>query len=191
MAHGTFAAALKAVLGFEGGYVNNRHDPGGATNHGITQRVYDGWRRLKGLTPRPVREIDGSEVAALYREQYAAPIQFDALPAGVDIITFDGAVNSGVSRGAKWLQAAAGAAADGHIGPATLGRVARADPQALIRAIADRRLKFLRGLKIWRYFGKGWQRRVLQVRAMALMQAHLAVANDNVPVPATRPALAV
>ncbi|KAJ0337307.1 hypothetical protein COL154_014312, partial [Colletotrichum chrysophilum] len=62
----------------------------------------------------------------------------------------------------------------------TLAAVAAKDPQALIRAIAARRLGFLHRLKTWRYFGKGWNRRVVQVRGMALMQAHLAAAaNDN------------
>ncbi|KAJ0337308.1 hypothetical protein COL154_014313, partial [Colletotrichum chrysophilum] len=106
MAKGCFAVALKAVLGFEGGYVNNRHDPGGATNHGITQRVYNAWRKVKGL--RSVREIAPEEVETIYRTSYADPVRFDDLPAGVDLITFDSAVNSGVSRGAQWLQGAAG-----------------------------------------------------------------------------------
>lgn len=35
-------------------------------------------------------------------------IHGDALPAGVDLVVFDGAVNSGLVQAAKWLQRALG-----------------------------------------------------------------------------------
>lgn len=168
-----FPAALKAVLAFEGGYVNDPRDPGGATNQGITQRVYDAWRRLAGASAQQVRAIAPAEVAAIYRAQYWNAVRGDQLPAGVGLMAFDAAVNSGASRAARWLQAAAGVAVDGHIGQITLAAAARADPAALIRAMGAARLSYDRGLRIWRYFGKGWSRRVAQVTAMALVAAHV------------------
>ncbi len=39
-----FSESLPFVLRWEGGYVNHPNDPGGATNKGVTQKVYDGWR---------------------------------------------------------------------------------------------------------------------------------------------------
>ena len=45
MASDQFVAALPFVLRWEGGFVNHPKDPGGATNKGITQAVYDNWRR--------------------------------------------------------------------------------------------------------------------------------------------------
>ncbi|MFC0282395.1 glycosyl hydrolase 108 family protein [Camelimonas abortus] len=44
MAASTYKEALSAVLKHEGGYVNHPADPGGATNRGVTQRVYDAER---------------------------------------------------------------------------------------------------------------------------------------------------
>ena len=38
-----FEDALKFVLKWEGGFTNHPKDPGGATNKGITQKVYDAW----------------------------------------------------------------------------------------------------------------------------------------------------
>ncbi len=35
--------ALKHILKWEGGYVNHKDDPGGRTNLGVTQRVWEEW----------------------------------------------------------------------------------------------------------------------------------------------------
>ena len=49
---------------------------------------------------------------------------------------FDAAVNSGVSRGSKWLQRAVGAKQDGRIGRVdTIPRAHAADPVATVKAI--------------------------------------------------------
>ena len=170
---GNFAAALKTVLGFEGGYVNNPKDPGGATNMGVTQRVYTAWRQARGLPAQEVRQISSGEVATIYRNEYANPVRFDDLPSGVDLIVFDGAVNSGVSRSVKWLQKAVRVTQDGQIGPMTLSAARSMDSASIINSIADTRLSFLQGLRTWSTFGRGWKSRVVQVRGTALMQAHL------------------
>ena len=57
---------------------------------------------------------------------------------------------------------------DGIIGPATLAAIGRRDPEALVNAICDERMAFLRSLKTFSTFGKGWTRRVSEVRALAL-----------------------
>jgi hypothetical protein len=51
---GTFADALSHLLVREGGKVDNPKDPGGRTNQGVTQRVYNGWRTRSHL---PVRDV--------------------------------------------------------------------------------------------------------------------------------------
>jgi lysozyme family protein len=79
---------------------------------------------------------------------------------------FDFAVNSGVSRAAKYLQAVLGAAQDGQIGAKTLAAIT--SPTNTINALCDRRMSFLRNLKTFLTFGKGWTRRVQGVRAHAL-----------------------
>ena len=42
-AEDAFTAALKETLKHEGGYVNHPDDPGGRTNLGVTQRVWEAW----------------------------------------------------------------------------------------------------------------------------------------------------
>ncbi|MBB3771503.1 lysozyme family protein [Angulomicrobium tetraedrale] len=166
MTASSYDGALKRVLVHEGGYANHPADPGGATNRGVTQRVYDGWRTRKGQPARSVREITPAEVAAIYDMQYWDKVRGDDLPAGIDYVVFDGGVHSGPVQSVKWLQRALGVAADGSIGAATLGALeAHPDHDALIADIIARRLAMLRGLKTWSTFGKGWSSRLKDVLA--------------------------
>lgn len=161
-----FEKALTLVLEHEGGYVNHPKDPGGATMKGVTQAVYDAYRKLRGRGVQSVKLISDEELRAIYKFQYWDKVQGDFLPAGVDYAVFDFAVNSGVSRAAKYLQAVLGVAQDGQIGAKTLAAIT--SPANTINALCDRRVGFLRNLKTFLTFGKGWTRRVQGVRAHAL-----------------------
>jgi lysozyme family protein len=162
-----FDAALAAVLTHEGGYVNHPRDPGGATNKGVTQAVYDDWREDKGLPRLSVRDITPEEVTAIYKLQYWDRVKGDQLPAGVDYCVFDFAVNSGVNRAARYLQQAVGATPDGQIGPATLAAVGCKPPSEVVNDVCDARMEFLRRLTTFATFGRGWSRRVSDVRVKA------------------------
>jgi lysozyme family protein len=161
--------SLARVLVHEGGYVNHPADPGGPTNKGITQRVYDSYRKGKKLAPRSVKAITSDEVADIYDRQYWDAIKGDQLPAGVDYVVFDGAVNSGPGQSIKWLQRALGplytGRADGIVGLGTLAALKAVNNlDSLIDRICALRLAFLRALTTWRTFGGGWTRRVSEVR---------------------------
>jgi lysozyme family protein len=161
-----FQKSLQKVLLHEGGYVNHPKDPGGATNKGVTQKVYDDYRSGKGLKDRSVKNLEESELEEIYRVRYWSGIKGDSLPAGVSYVVFDGAVNSGVAQSVKWLQRALGVNPDGVVGPATLNAVKEwKNYDNLIDKICDRRLQFLKALKTWGTFGRGWAARVEQVRA--------------------------
>lgn len=161
-----FERALTRVLVHEGGYVNNPRDPGGETNRGITQRVYNAYRQRLGLQLVSVRGISSSEVEAIYKANYWDLAKCDQLPAGVSYVVFDGAVNSGVAQSVKWLQRALNVTADGVIGNATIAAIQNyGNMDRLVDAICDRRLAFLKALKTWKTFGNGWASRVAAVRA--------------------------
>ena len=156
-----FERSLKKTLVHEGGFSNHPKDPGGATNQGVTQRVYDDYRRQHGGSLRSVKEMTPSERDTIYRQRYWNLIKGDMLPPGVSYVVFDGAVNSGVSQSVKWLQRALGIKADGVLGPATLTAVQGVnDHDALVAKIIERRFAFLKALKTWKTFGKGWTRRL-------------------------------
>lgn len=166
MASENFEAIMEHIFRSEGGYVDHPSDPGGATNMGITIGTLRAWRGGT-VTKADVRALSKDEARQIYRKNYWDAVSGDELPSGVDLCTMDSAVNSGVSRGARWLQRAIGADPDGMIGTRTLAAVEAADPSLTIERMCDDRMNFLKGLRTWPTFGRGWQRRVDSVRAEA------------------------
>lgn len=146
-----FNLTVDHTLLWEGGYVNHPSDPGGETKYGISKRAYPK-EDIKNLTVAKAKEI--------YKKDYWDKVKGDDLPAGVDTMVFDAAVNSGIGRSIKWLQAALGVTVDGVIGPKTLIAATKADPKELILELGEQRMRFLRGLKTWNTFGSGWTNRV-------------------------------
>lgn len=167
-----FERAMPLVLRHEGGFVNHPKDPGGATNLGVTI----GTARRLGIDVDgdgdtdiiDIKLLKPKDAAKVYRAEYWNKVKGDQLPSGIDYAVFDFAVNSGPGRAAEYLQAIAGVAQDGEIGPQTVAAVAKLDPAAVINSLCNRRLAFLKRLKTWPTFGKGWESRVAGVRKEAL-----------------------
>src|SRR5215510_13313140 len=111
-----FETSLPFVLRWEGGFVDNPADPGGRTNRGVTQKVYDGWRQQQGLPTRDGKLLDDAEMHAIYQTGYWIPPRCDALESQLDLVQFDTAVNMGVGRAVRFLQTVAGCAVDGDFG---------------------------------------------------------------------------
>jgi lysozyme family protein len=117
-----------------------------------------------------MRALTPELVAPLYKRKYWDAVRADDLVSGVDYAVFDVAVNSGAGRAVKFLQSCVGVDADGGFGPRTLAavKVAEQDPARLIELYCAKRLEFLQSLKTFETFGKGWSRRVAEVKDKAL-----------------------
>lgn len=166
----TYDEALRRLLADEGGYSDHPTDPGGPTNFGITLTDYRKYINPQGMAS-DVRNMTVDQAKRIYKSKYWNAMNCDALPAGLDYAVFDYGVNSGIGRAPKVLQRIVGVPADGAIGPATLESISKRDVNGLINALCDERMVYLRSLKIWPTFGKGWTRRVTGVRAAALVMA--------------------
>lgn len=174
MSLNNFKKCLPIILESEGGYVNHPQDPGGATNMGITFKTLKDYRASIGLHSTTVDDVKGlapHTVEAIYRKNYWDRVEGDNLPSGVDLVGFDGAVNSGVSRGAKWIQSAAGATADGKIGPKSLLAISLKDPEAIVKSACAKRMGFLKSLNTFSTFGRGWTARVIKVEVKGVAMA--------------------
>ncbi len=167
MAAGNFEHCLKLTLLFEGGYVDNRADPGGATNLGITLKTF---AQAKG---RPVSKADllsltKRDAAGIYRQMYWVPIQGDCLPLGLDAAVFDYAVNSGPRQAIKALQRVLGVPLSGKMDSATLGAIVPQNGPNLVLGLCRARMSFLERLKSFRTFKRGWSARVRQLEVASL-----------------------
>jgi lysozyme family protein len=166
-----FDAALPFVLRWEGGYVDHPDDPGGATNRGVTQGVYDDWRAQQQQPTRSVREITGDEVRAIYETGYWTPPRCDLLRSQLDLVHFDTAVNMGVGRAIRFLQASLGCAVDGQFGPHTESAAAGCELASTITAYCDAREDYYRRLVEKRpslgVFLRGWLNRLHALRGEA------------------------
>lgn len=155
---------------WEGGYVNHPDDPGGSTNMGITQGTLNAERKHDPSLPPDVRNLTVNQAGSIYMRSYWKKVRGPDLPSGLDHVAFDGAVNSGPKRGARWLQTGVGVTADGIIGNRTVARakaLSQGERGIAITKACDARRGFLRGLRIFSTFGKGWMRRVNGVEAHA------------------------
>lgn len=164
-----FTDCLAFVLKAEGGFSDDPADPGGATMHGVTQRVYDAYRTNLGLPTQSVANIADSEVSDIYKSEYWEPTSCDQLPVGVDLCVFDFAVNAGDTRSEETLQQALGVTVDGQIGPQTITAAQAAEPQALANHMLDLREEFYQALVVRKpaeaKFLDGWSNRVAALRA--------------------------
>jgi len=170
MTAANYNACISKVLRYEGGYQNDPNDRGNWTGCAKGSGTNKGTNRGISACSYPNEDIKGMtepRAKVIYRADYWDPIFGDQLPAGPDLCTFDGAVNSGRSRGVKWLQRAVGADADGVVGPQTVAMANAADDHLTVDRMCDDRMAFLRGLSTWDRYGKGWTTRVEDVRRTA------------------------
>jgi len=183
-----FERCLSETLKHEGGWADHPSDPGGATMKGVTIGTFAGFKGRK-VSKSELRAITDVDLRAIYRRGYWDKVRADDLPAGLDMVAFDGAVNSGPARGARWLQGAIGVTADGKVGPETLAFARAANTTLAIDRACDARLMFLQRLEIWPTFADGWRARVAAVRRVAKdMTAVMATDAPPEPsVPETQP----
>ncbi len=146
-----FDQAFERLIGHEGGYVDDKRDPGGETRYGISKRSYP-TVDIKNLSLYQAKEI--------YKRDFWDRAQCDRLHPVVAFQVFDAAVNSGIGQSIRFLQRAVGVADDGQVGPMTLAAILRRDPAEIVARFNAERLEFMTKLTTWPVFGAGWARRI-------------------------------
>lgn len=172
MAASSYAACYQRVRVHEGGNDDDPRDPGGRTSRGIIQREWTPYVQAHPDKNLPADVWQGPDWAIddIYKTKYWTTVHGDDLPAGIDDSVYDYGINSGPARANKVLRRCIGC---NDNAPFTEVKVALAkrDAKAVVIAINDERLRFLQGLPTWPTFGKGWGRRVAEVRAFSLQLA--------------------
>lgn len=179
-----FLPSLKFILAAEGKFSDIPADRGGPTNQGITLKTlidyhahfdYGDLDRDGDVDIDDVRLLDEPEEAApVYRKWFWDAVQADRLPAGVDYLVFDGAVNHGPKNAAILLQRAinrigCGLSVDGSIGEKTIQAVKRCNTETLIIDILRERQIFYHKIVACdpsqEIFIRGWMNRLAKVAA--------------------------
>lgn len=171
--------ATQKMLVHEGGYTNHPGDPGGPTNFGIT--IHDFRKHINpNGTAADVRAMTLDQAIRIYDFNYWDKQHCDELPAGLDYAVFDYGVNSGVGRPGVVLRRLLklkqrGATPVGSDITDAIEELSPVEQRRLISRLMDERLAFLKvirnrktGKLLWDDFGKGWGRRVAEVRRDAL-----------------------
>jgi lysozyme family protein len=146
-----FVRAIDRVLIHEGGLSDDPRDAGGRTRWGISQKTYP---------TLDVGKLTRADAIALYRRDFWAPIQGDALPPALAFQALDAAVNHGVGRTVRWLQRLTGVKIDGRLGPVSLAAIRGADEARLIERLLALRLELYAEHERFAVFGRGWTLRI-------------------------------
>lgn len=134
--------ALEFTLRWEGGFVNHPADPGGATNKGITQAVYNRYRISKQQRTQTVENITDKEVHDIYFSNYWKPSKAEELDEALSIVQFDTAVNFGVGGAIMFVQEALGLPMSGRFTTATLEGLMKNNTKAFAKKIVKNRIAY-------------------------------------------------
>lgn len=159
------------ILKWEGGFINDPDDLGGATNKGITIGTFGDYRKRKGL-PAPtvldLKNLSDKDWYEIFKTLYWDRWKADEIKSqSVADILVDWVWASGV-RGILRTQIILGVASDGIVGVNTIAAVNASDPEKLFNAIKADRAKFIDEICKARpkneKYRRGWMNRINAIK---------------------------
>lgn len=142
-AEASFDKFMEYVLKDEGGFVNNKKDPGGATNMGIRKDLYE--KILGPISLEDFKNLTKEQAKEYYYKYYWVPSGAKELAekgnAKLAYTLLDTAIHHGVGKAKNFL--------------------VRADGDA--EKLLDVRLATLKKSKNWGTFGRGWTNRLNRI----------------------------
>jgi lysozyme family protein len=151
--HERFINWFNWIIKWEGtSFENDPDDPGGATKFGIDQRSHP---------KEDIRNLTKDKAAEIYWNEYWTKSKAHMMPFGVGEVVGNIAVNAGLGRASKWLQADVGVVVDGQIGDKTLAAVKASNPDMLANTLLQQTENHYRSIAKGNLakFLKGWLRR--------------------------------
>jgi lysozyme family protein len=163
-----FSKAIKVVLDHEGGYVNDKDDPGGETNYGLSCRflvTLDPWWAHDWR----IAHMTKPEATAIYLDHWWNPGHYGEITdTTLATKVFDMAVNMGAKQAVKLVQRALTDAGtqttdDGMLGPVTIAALNAVNLETILNKIIARQIDFYRDLAthkpVLAKFLPGWSKR--------------------------------
>lgn len=178
-----FDTCMRFVFAREDGYVDDPRDDGGATNLGVTLAVLRAWRG-HAVSKTDVKRLSAAEARAIYHARYWLPAWCPDLPSGIDLLTFDAAVNMGIEPSLNLIREHVGVPikqknahhifvnTDRHLlmlAEAPIkDRLSKTCMPGAIVGICGRREARYRSYKKFPTFGRGWLNRVSLAQRAAM-----------------------
>lgn len=151
------------ILAWEGGFVEDPADRGGATNKGVTistfRHFYGGDKTIADL-----RNITDEQWRYIFKTGFWDRWHGDDINSQpLANLVVDWLWHSG-RAGIILPQQVLGVTPDGVVGRETLHALNSGDSKQKFEALYDRRTRFLKSLSGFQRFGKGWIRRLEAIR---------------------------
>lgn len=153
-----FDRAFSFTLKWEGGRAEHPNDPGGRTNLGVTQATFNAWRDSQGQPREDVFNITRQEAAEIAKVRYWDAMGLDDIAArdeSLAVALFDWGYHSGVQN--------------------VINRTAG---MTTAEQVNTARMEFLTSLSNFNHFGRGWVRRVEDLREYLAPDEAIATSPD-------------
>lgn len=159
------------ILKWEGGFIDDPDDLGGATNMGVTIGTYEAYCRKKGYskpTVERLKNLTKEEWTEILKTMYWDRWKADEIKSqSVADILVDWVWASG-AHGIKIPQRLLGVKVDGIVGPKTIAAVNAKNPRELFDIIKIARFDFIEDICHQRptnnKFKRGWMNRINDIK---------------------------
>lgn len=159
------------ILKWEGGFIDDPDDLGGATNMGVTIGTYEAYCRKKGYskpTVERLKNLTKEEWTEILKTMYWDRWKADEIKSqSVADILVDWVWASG-AHGIKIPQRLLGVKVDGIVGPKTIAAVNAKNPRELFDMIKIARFDFIEDICHQRptnnKFKRGWMNRINDIK---------------------------
>ena len=152
------------ILRWEGGYVNDKYDKGGATNKGITISTFRHFYGSK-MTIDDLKNITDEQWEKIFLVGYWRPFRADDIKCqSIANICVDWAWASGTVTAIKQVQKVLGVPVDGIVGDITIDAINKSDAEELFNQLKKARIDFVntivRNNPSQARFSRGWVNRI-------------------------------
>ena len=148
------------ILSWEGGFVNDLRDPGGATNKGVTlatfRSVFD-----KDKTVKDLKKITDSQWMTIFKTKFWDRYKADSIKdEWITYLLVDWLWTSGPGNAIERVQKFLGLKIDGIVGNVTINKINSYNGKELFIKLWHLRENFIKTRAQYPIYGKGWLRRL-------------------------------
>ena len=157
------------ILSWEGGFVNDLRDPGGATNKGITLATFRS-AFGKDKTVKDLKKITDSQWMTIFKTKFWDRYKADNIKdEWITYLLVDWLWTSGPGNAIERVQKSLGLKVDGIVGNVTINKINSYNGKELFIKLWHLRENFIKTRAQYPIYGKGWLRRLNGIQYSKLL----------------------